>query len=91
MTTQEQQLLQQLAKDVAQIKNYTSNLGGSLEFKTIVQRYAGNTLKKSTKGTDTEDQAVDEGGAGTYNVLKEPDGFLEITINNLTYYLPYFS
>lgn len=40
MTPQEKQLLEKLAKDVAEIKNYTSNLGGSLEFKTLVQRYA---------------------------------------------------
>lgn len=47
-------------------------------------------LAVSTKGLDTEDQAVDEGGAATYSVLGDPDGFLEIAINGTIRYLPYY-
>lgn len=45
----------------------------------------------SSKANDSEDQAVNEGGSGTYSVLKPPDGFLQITINNTVYYLPFFT
>lgn len=48
-------------------------------------------LTVSAKGADTEDQGVSEGGSGTYDVMGDPDGFLEITINNTIYYLPYFT
>lgn len=44
----------------------------------------------STKGADTEDQAVNEGGAATFDVLGDPDGFLEITLSGTVYYIPYF-
>lgn len=47
-------------------------------------------LALSAKVATTENQAVDEGGSATYNVLKEPDGFLEVAINGTTYYLPYY-
>lgn len=42
MTPEERQLLKQLATDVAKIKNYTTNLGGSLEFRNIIQRTVEN-------------------------------------------------
>lgn len=45
----------------------------------------------NTKNADSEDQAVDEGSTGTYNVLKEPIGFLPITVGSTTYYVPYFN
>jgi len=47
-------------------------------------------LKVSTKDLDSEDQAVNEGGAGTYDVLGDPDGFLEFTVQGTTYYIPYY-
>lgn len=53
-------------------------------------------IKASTKGNDTEDQAVNEGGVATYNVLKEPDDFLQVdvidpTTGKTTYYLPVYT
>lgn len=45
----------------------------------------------STKVATTEDQAVNESGASSYNVLKSPDGFLQITLLGNIYYIPYFS
>lgn len=45
----------------------------------------------STKLATSEDQSVNEAGtAPAYNVLKSPDGFLEITITENKYYLPYY-
>lgn len=45
----------------------------------------------SSKNADSEDQAVDEGGAATYSVMGDPVGFLEITLGTTTYYVPYFN
>jgi hypothetical protein len=47
----------------------------------------GVNLTVSAKGTDTEDQAVSEGGSALYNVPREYDGFLQITINGTIYYI----
>lgn len=54
------------------------------------ERVSGVQLAVSTKNLDSEDQSVDEGGAATYSVLGDPDGFLEITLGPTTYYLPYY-
>lgn len=48
-------------------------------------------LSVSSKNLDSEDQAVNEGGASTYSVMGDPDGFLQITISNVAYYIPYFN
>lgn len=45
----------------------------------------------SSKGATSENQAVNEGGAGTYSVLKAPDGFVQVTLGGTLYYLPYYS
>lgn len=44
----------------------------------------------STKLSTSESQAVNEAGVATYSVLKPPDGFLEITITENKYYIPYY-
>lgn len=49
------------------------------------------SLSVSSKGVNTEDQSVNEGGSATYSVMGDPDGFLQITINGTIYYIPYFS
>ena len=49
------------------------------------------TIRISAKGNNSEDQAVNEGGVANYNVLKEPDDFLEVDIDGATYYLPVFT
>ena len=43
-------------------------------------------LVVSAKGADTEDQAVNEGGSSTYDVLGDPDGFLQIDIAGSNYH-----
>ena len=48
-------------------------------------------LSVSTKGADTEDVTVNEGGAATYAVMNDPVGFLQTSINGTTYYVPYFT
>jgi len=48
-------------------------------------------VKTSNKGNDSEDQAVNEGGVATYSVLKEPDDFLEVVVDTVTYYIPVYN
>ena len=40
----------------------------------------------SSKLADSEDQAVNEAGASTYNVLGDPIGFLDINDKHVPYY-----
>lgn len=51
----------------------------------------GIGLSVSAKGANTEDQAVNEAGSATFDVLGDPDGFLEVSINGTVYYIPYFT
>jgi hypothetical protein len=48
-------------------------------------------LYVSSKSADSEDQSVNEAGSGTYSVMGDPDGFLEITVDGTLYYIPYFT
>lgn len=48
-------------------------------------------LTVSSKGSTSENQAVDEAGSATYSVLKAPDGFLQVPVNGSTYYIPIFT
>lgn len=93
MTPEEKQLLTELNERLKRVEGYTTSLGGSLEFKNLIKTYAGevNVLSVSSKGASTEDQAINEGGVATYNVMGDPDGFLEVEINQTIYYIPYFS
>lgn len=43
MTPQERKLLNDLKRDMDKVKNYTTNLGGSLEFRTLVKKYVLGT------------------------------------------------
>lgn len=44
-----------------------------------------------SKSASSENQAVNEGGVATYNVLKPPDGFVSTVLNGATIYIPYFT
>lgn len=48
-------------------------------------------LAVSTKGANSENQAVNEGGLATYDVLGDPVGFLEVDLGGTVYYLPYYN
>lgn len=58
------------------------------------ERLGINLLSKllvSAKGATTENQAVAEGGAASYSVLKPPDLFLQVIVSGTTYYLPVYT
>lgn len=57
----------------------------------IISDKISGTVASSTKGATSENQAVNESGSGSYNVLKAPDAFLQITINGVLYYIPVFT
>lgn len=49
-------------------------------------------VTQTTKTADSEDATVDTGGGlSTEVVMKDPTGFLQVTIANTAYYIPYFS
>ena len=90
MTPEEKREFEELKQEVQSLRSSTTiryDVDGAIRerFKDLF-----NPVGVSLKGVNTEDQAVDEGGSATYNVLKEPDGFLEITISGITYYIPYY-
>lgn len=92
MTPEEKQEFEALKAQVAKIASYSTSLGGSLEFKNIVKRYANELLTDelavSAKTASSENQAVNEAGAATYSVLGVPDDFLKVTIGSQVYNLP---
>jgi len=47
-----------------------------------------STLVADSKAASSENQAVNEAGASSYNVLKPPDRFIATIINNTTVYIP---
>jgi len=48
-------------------------------------------LESSAKAASSENQAVDEAGAASYNVLKTPDGFRQVTTGGTTLYFAYWT
>ena len=89
--------LEQLKKEVSDLKAWKASLERSSTIPLAIdqsfkQRFTNITgLKVSTtKLLNDEDQAVNEGGVATYSVMGDPDGFLEVTIDQVPYYIPYF-
>ena len=90
-----QEQIDVLKRELAELRDDFNKLRSSTTIpydidQAFQQRIGDKTLKVSTKGVNTEDQAVNEGGVATYDVLGDPDGFLQITIANTIYYLPYY-
>lgn len=86
-----QKQIEELRKEIQSLKNTTTM---PLEVENAIRdrlNIASFTpVRGSSKVASSENQAVDEGGAASYSVLKPPDGYLEVTINGLVYYIPRF-
>ena len=86
-----------LKRELEEIKNWKKSLERSSTIPLTIdqsfrERFSkGSVLTVSTKGANTEDVAVDEGGVATYSVMNDPDGFLQVTVGGTIYYLPYFT
>ena len=92
MTPEQQQKLNEVYEFVKSMK-----AAGTIPYEVDeaitdrIKRKAILGLTVSAKGLDTEDQTVQEAGSGSYSVMGDPDGFLEVTIGGVVYYLPYFT
>lgn len=60
----------------------------SPEFNQVL---SSSTLSASSKGASSENQAVNEAGVSSYNVLGTPDGFDERNDGGTTKYYPYYT
>lgn len=49
------------------------------------------SVVSSSKVSTSENQTVNESGSGSYNVLKAPDAFVQVTVNGTLYYIPVFT
>jgi hypothetical protein len=92
----------QLENELAQLKQEFNNLKNSStipieidqafrerfdELKLQITNFSGSVPKASTY----RDQAVNEAGAASYNVLSSPSLFLVVNIKGTNYYIPAFT
>ena len=90
MNEQEKQQLQELLNWKKSLES-SSTIPLSID-QSFRQRFpTGSIINTSTKDATSENQAVDEGGAATYSVLKPPDAFVQVVVNGTTYYIPVFT
>lgn len=90
MTPEELKRLEDLERQIVALNNNATipfDIGEALKARILGDAGVAST---STKLLTSEDQAVNEAGASTYNVLKSPDGFLQVTLLGNIYYIPYF-
>ena len=86
MTPEERQQLKDLMKFKKNLESSNSiplNIDQSFR-----DRFSFGALEESSKSSSSENQAVDEGGSATYNVLKSPDGFVETEVNGVIIFIP---
>lgn len=89
MTPEQEQKLNEVYEVIQQLRS-----ASALPFdirEALSDALVGSSLSTSSKVSTSENQAVDEAGSGTYSVLKPPDGFLQISIDGTTYYLPMYT
>lgn len=72
-------------------RNSASDLTPDMPYTLVQLGFSKNVFTVSSKTAASETQAVDEGGAGTYDVAKAPDGFVQTTVANTTYYIPMYT
>lgn len=64
----------------------------ALRARLEINEIRDNIIESQTgKLASSEDQAVNEGGSSTYNVLKSPDGFDQFEVDGVTHYYPYYT
>lgn len=87
----------QLEKRIAELEAFMNALKSSnsipIEVDGAFRRRFLNVddILVSSKSASSENQAVDESGTSSFNVLKPPDGFLQKTINGSVRYIPYYN
>jgi len=88
---------EQLKRELEELQRWKKSLESSSSIPLNIDQafrarfLTAPVIKVSAKGNNSEDRAVDEGGVATYNVLKEADDFLEVTVDNAIYYIPVYT
>jgi len=83
-----------LTREIEELRSWKASLEKSSSIPLNIDqafRERFSTLVVSSKTATSEDQAVNEGGVATYNVLKSPDKFLKITVDGVVHYIPAFT
>jgi len=91
--------LTQAMQRIESLEQFASNLTETTSIPYAVemairdrfQLQSAVTAEVSSKNADSEDVTVNEAGAATYAVMNDPVGFLSVTVNGTTYYVPYFN
>src|SRR3990167_8104988 len=96
MNEELKQRLEKLERENQELKSWKQSLESSHSIPLSIDqafraRFQFSLIKSSEKGNNSEDQSVNEGGVATYNVLKEPDDFLEVVVDNIIYYIPVYN
>ena len=88
--------LEILKRKVEEMERFVKNLqtGHSLPL-AFDQALTGRGFSKtaiivSSKAADSENRSVNEGGVATYDVLKAPEGFLRLHLEQETWDIPAF-
>lgn len=90
MTEEERRQLQELIEFKKSLESETTipfTVGEA--FKIRVGQSVGIT--SSSKTASSENQAVNEGGSASYNVLKAPAGFVQVKVQGAIRYIPYYA
>lgn len=87
----EDQIRRIIREEIEQTLGKFDNIPFSVQEALKARIGSGSEITVSSKGTDTEDVTVSEGGSSTYTVMDDPDGFLKVTVGGATRHIPYFS
>lgn len=89
--------IQNLKKEMEELKNWKQSLEASNSIPVDIdfafrERFIRSLVDTSTKTQASGAKLVNEAGsAAPYNVQNLADGYLQIYINGVTYYIPYYS
>jgi hypothetical protein len=90
MSPEQEQKLNEIYAFMQSLKaNSTIPIEVDGAFRTRLTGILGLTV--SAKSANSEDVSVNEAGAASYSVMNDPVGFLEVDIDSVTYYIPYFT
>lgn len=86
--------IKRLEERIKQLETKLEALGNSSTIPFNVDRafrtrLASSNLATSSKSASSEDEAIDEAGIATHNVLKRPDGYLQADISGIKY-IPFY-
>lgn len=84
--------IRQLEGVVQNLQNgFSIPLGIDQAIRDRFSSLGGSTLSTSAKSVTSENQSVNESGSASYDVLKPPDLFLQVTVRGTVYYIPVFT